>query len=312
MKGMDATDMPLTHPIQRRDFLASGGAGLAACLLPAGANSAASAKRYSALQEARQYRKVDAHGHAGDLGVTAGLVLECCDRLGIERSTISLPLPDGDRPEEFREANRRTLAAVREFPRRLIGQCVVNPRYPKEALEELNRCLGDGFAGLGELYHQVKINDPLYYPLIEKCIQEKASIVMHSRADTGLLRPGIRTSAPPATSTPRDFADVARRYPEAILIYAHIGGGGDWEYACKILRAVPSVFADTSGSITDEAMVDFAVKSLGVDRLLFATDTNYESGVGKILAAKLTETERRKVFWDNFNNILRRRGLHAD
>jgi predicted TIM-barrel fold metal-dependent hydrolase len=59
-------------------------------------------------------------------------------------------------------------------------------------------------------------------------------------------------------------------------------------------------------------MVDFAVKSLGVDRLLFATDTNYESGVGKILAAKLTETERRKVFWDNFNNILRRRGLHAD
>jgi predicted TIM-barrel fold metal-dependent hydrolase len=179
-------------------------------------------------------------------------------------------------------------------------------------MEELNRCLGEGFAGLGELYSQVKINDPLCFPLIEKCIRENASILVHARADTGLLRSGIKSSAPPRTSTPPDFGEIARRYPEALIIYGHIGGGGDWEYACKTLRAAPSIFVDTSGSVTDEEMIDFAVQCLGVERLLFATDTNYETGVGKILAAKLNHEQRQRIFWDNFNRILRKRGLHAD
>jgi len=297
----------------RREFLVVSGAcaTAGASLLQAqSGHSRGGATIYSALEEARRYRKVDAHGHMGVQGVTASMIIACCDRLGIERSTISLP--QGDRPDDFREANKKILAAVKEFPRRLIGLCYLNPQYPNESLEELNRCLADGFAGMGEVYAQVKISDPLYYPLIEKCIRERAIILMHSRADTGLLRPGLKASVPLTTSIPEDFVAAARRYPEAILIYAHIGGGGDWEYACKVLRSAPSVLADTSGSVTDEGMIDFAVRCLGVDRLLFATDTNFETGVGKILSANLDEPARRKIFWDNFNNILRRRGLHAN
>jgi hypothetical protein len=55
-------------------------------------------------------------------------------------------------------------------------------------------------------------------------------------------------------------------------------------------------------------LVDFAVRCLGVRRLLFATDLNFETGVGKLLAAQLTEAERRQIFFDNFNGILRQRG----
>jgi hypothetical protein len=99
--------------------------------------------------------------------------------------------------------------------------------------------------------------------------------------------------------------EIGRRYPEALIIYGHIGGGGDWEYVCEVLRDAPTIYADTSGSVTDEGMVDFAVHCLGVRRLLFATDLSFESGVGKVLAAQLTEVERRQIFFDNFNEILR-------
>jgi predicted TIM-barrel fold metal-dependent hydrolase len=58
-------------------------------------------------------------------------------------------------------------------------------------------------------------------------------------------------------------------------------------------------------------MVDFAVRCLGARRLLFATDLSFESGVGKVLAARLTEAERRQIFFDNFNEILRKRGNHV-
>ena len=261
------------------------------------------------LRSALSYRKVDAHNHGPIDTISVDMILDTCDRLGIERTSISIPR--GDTPDAFCAANDAVLAAIRSHPDRLIGQCFVNPLYPKEALEEARRCLGEGFAGLGELYTQVRLNDPAYYPLIELCIEARAHLLMHVRADTGLLRPGIATDAPATTSIPDDFVEVAKRYPELILIHAHIGGGGDWEYMCKTLRDSPSVFVDTSGSVTDAGMVDFAKRQLGVERLLFATDMNYETGVGKILAADLTEAERRAVFWDNYNAILRKRGLDA-
>jgi len=299
--------------IGRREFMVI--AGMAATAATSGASAGgrpltrAAQTPEAVLSEALSYRKVDSHSHVGAGGITAKDVIESADRLGIERMAISIP--QGDAPDQFRKANDKILAAVKEFPDRFIGQCFVNPRYPSEAFEELNRCLGEGFVGLGELYAQAKINDPVFFPLIERSIEANAPVMMHARADTGLLRPGIHTEAPPATSVADDFVDVAKRYPEAILIHAHIGGGGDWEYMCKTLRASPSIYIDTGGSITDEGMIDFAKEVLGVERMLFSTDCNFETGVGKILAANLTEEERGRIFWDNYNDILRKRGLDA-
>ena len=50
-----------------------------------------------------------------------------------------------------------------------------------------------------------------------------------------------------------------------------------------------------------------AVRELGVDRILFATDMTMEGGVGKILGADLTEAQKEKIFWKNFQKILDKR-----
>jgi predicted TIM-barrel fold metal-dependent hydrolase len=100
---------------------------------------------------------------------------------------------------------------------------------------------------------------------------------------------------------------AARLYPEAMLIEAHIGGGGDWEWAIRQLRAAPSVYLDTSGSVIDEGMIEMAVRELGADRLLFGTDMTMEGGVGKVLGADLTEEQREQIYWRNMKAILDRR-----
>lgn len=297
----------------RRQFLrctgaAAVGSAVASTVAAEQKDADRAARSWDPMGEVMKYRKVDSHNHISTCSPEK--IVEAADRLGIERVAISIPR--GDRPHQFRESNDRILNAMKKYPDRLLGQCFINPAYPKEAIEEVVRCIDQGMIGLGELYTQVKINDPLYYPIIEKCTELQAPVLMHARADLGLLREGYHTEAPPTTSIADDFADIGRRYPEAIIIHGHIGGGGDWEYMCKRLRSAPSIFIDTSGSITDEGMVEFAVKHLGVERMLFATDINFETGVGKILAADLTEEQRRKLFWDNFNDILRRRGNHAD
>jgi predicted TIM-barrel fold metal-dependent hydrolase len=93
--------------------------------------------------------------------------------------------------------------------------------------------------------------------------------------------------AQPNIATGEHFAEISRRYPEAIFICAHIGGGGDWERQIKGLREAQTVYVDIGGSVADSGMVDRCVRELGVERVLFACDGSMERGLGKIMDANL-------------------------
>lgn len=113
-------------------------------------------------------------------------------------------------------------------------------------------------------------------------------------------------------STPEDFVMAAERYPEAIFQLAHLGGGGDWLDACKAVRPYPNVYVDVSGSNNEAGIIPFALEQLGEDRILFGCDNSFYQGVGHVLAAGLKETQRKKIFFDNYNNILRKSGNNVD
>jgi predicted TIM-barrel fold metal-dependent hydrolase len=262
------------------------------------------------LQQALAYRKLDAHNHVNDSDRKAKDIVESCDRVGITRTAVSIP--NGKTMLEIRNNNNIVLKAMKAFPDRILGQCYINPVFKRESLEEIKRCVGEGMVMLGELYNAYKINDPLYYPIIEYCIQLKIPLLMHATTTIGNWWKGYPQAKPTSASVAEDFVDIAKRYPEAMIIHGHIGGGGVWEYACKVLRDAPSIYVDTSGSVCDEGMLDMAIQYIGVERLLFATDVNFESGVGKIMWANLNEVERKKIFFDNFNNILKKAGNHVD
>jgi predicted TIM-barrel fold metal-dependent hydrolase len=264
-------------------------------------------------EQSLKYRKIDAHNHAvgpNNVFGSAAQVDESCRRLGITMAACSIP--GGKTMADIRKNNDIILDSMKQFPKRILGQCYINPTFQKESLEEIDRCVDKGMVMLGELYDSVKINDPLYYPIVERCIKHKIPMMLHGVTTLGNWRSGYLPTNPPHSSVPEDFVEIANRYPEALIICGHIGGGGNWEYMCRVLKDAPTLFLDTSGSVSDEGMVDMAVKHIGVDRLLFATDINYETGVGKIMWADLSEEDRKKIFFDNFNNLLRKAGNNVD
>lgn len=261
------------------------------------------------FQEAVKYPKIDAHNHIWE-GSDASQVDESCRRTGITRAACSIP--GGKTVAEIRANNDTIIKAMKSYPKRILGQCYIDPRFKKEALDEIDRCVDNGMVMLGELYDSVKINDPLYYPIVERCIKHKIPLMLHGVTTLGNWRGGYLPTNPPNSSVPEDFVDIGKKYPEAMIICGHIGGGGNWEYMCRVLKDAPTIFLDTSGSVSDEGMIDMAVKYLGVDRLLFATDMNYETGIGKIMWAELNESERKKVFFENMNNLLRKAGNHVN
>jgi len=305
----------MAYKIPRRKFFTDVGISTAGLLL-GGSLAGCSTKEkscmssYNIMDEVMRYRKIDAHEHVNLHSGGPEVQIDYADRLGIEKLVVSRPVVAGiAAPEEFRHCNDLVINAMKLYPDRFLGQLTLNPTYEKESLEEIKRCTNQGMVGI-KVYFQVKINDPLFYPIIEKAIEQNLLILMHSYCQLGMAgyRMKYDTGLYPNTSLPEDFVDVALRYPEAMLQYAHTGGGGDWEYAIKTIKDYPNIYVDTSGSNNAAGMIDYAMENLGEDRLFFGTDSSYYQGVGNILASNLNEAQRKKVFFENYNNILRKRG----
>lgn len=306
--------------INRRTFFKN--TSLSAAAIMAGSSIAGCAggrepeiSSYDIMKDILQYRKFDAHCHPeSDLGKQ----IELADRLGITRMQISNPVtnfsgsePEG--PEEVRRNNDVVLDAMKQYPDRFIGSFTLNPRYRKESLEEIKRCVDQGMSGY-KGYTQVKVNDPLYDPIIEKLTEMKMIVFMHGFCQLGMggYRMKYDIGRFPNTTIPEDMVEVAKRYPETTFQFAHIGGGGDWEYECKTFRDYANIYVDTSGSNNEENMIDFAIRYLGEDRIFFGTDSCYEAAVGKIVASNATDAQKKKIFFDNYNNLLKKGGRGVD
>lgn len=258
----------------------------------------------------RTMKKFDAHAHVfapvnhpgADWGPVEAMI-EAADALGIEQLFCSHPVTAGVLAdiETVRDANDSVLAAIKRYPRRIVGYCFVQPGNGRAALDEMERCAAAGMVGV-KLYNQFKFSDPVVFPVAEKCIQRRLLFLGHS----GHVTDPHVMALQPRISDARDFCALARRYPELALILGHLNGGGDWEWTIRALRACPNVYIDTSGSVQEEDAIGDCARELGHQRMLFATDMTMEGGVGKILSADLTPAQREDIFWRNLQRLLDR------
>ena len=219
--------------------------------------------------------------------------LQVLDLFGVNRIVVSRPLGQYRHctPEQCFETNNMVSEAVRLHPDRISGMAFINPGYHDAAMAELERCVKDlGFVGV-KLYHHYFMDDPVQFALVEKCIELDIPILIHS----GHVTDPCTTKMQPRISDGVHMANIARRYPEANFIMGHIGGGGDWQWSIKAIADTPNVYADMGGSVHDRPLIEESVKYLGADRILFATDGAWESGIAKILGADITDDEKRTI-----------------
>jgi predicted TIM-barrel fold metal-dependent hydrolase len=261
----------------------------------------------AARAEMQGAKVIDAHAHLHHHSRSTWRdddrnVIDAADKLGIDQLCCSILPPERPaRMESFRECNQWLADAIRRFPGRILGYCFVNPGYTKEARDEIRRSVEErGFIGV-KLYNDYRANEPVVFPIVELAIELRIPILHHAGHTSWLPQPQ------PRISDAGDFAELARRYPEAMVICAHVCGGGDWEWTIKMLRNTPSVFLDTSGSVADEGVVEMAVRTLGSDRLLFACDMSMTASVGRIRGADIGDGDRRKILGANMQRILSRR-----
>jgi predicted TIM-barrel fold metal-dependent hydrolase len=261
----------------------------------------------SPARAAANGKVIDAHNHLQhhgqrDWAETDRKLIESADKLGIDQLCCSILPPERPtRLESFRECNQWLQQAMGRFPGRILGYCFVNPGYTREARDEIKRSINDrGFIGI-KLYNDYRASEPVVFPIVELAIELRVPILHHAGHTSWLSQPQ------PRISDGGDLAELGQRYPEAMLICAHIAGGGDWEWTIKALRRSPTVYLDTSGSVIDDGVVDMAARLLGPNRLLFACDMSMTASVGRMRAAELSEADKQKILGGNMQRILARR-----
>ena len=229
------------------------------------------------------------------------------DAMGFDKLVMSLPVTNPKRcsVELFKAANTAVYESMKRYPGKIYGMAYVHAGHIKEALYEIDHCVQDlGMVGL-KLYYDYFMDDPVQFALAEKCIDLDIPILIHS----GHVTDPETTKMQPRISDGVHMANIARRYPEATFIMGHIGGGGDWQWAIKAIADCKNVYADIGGSIHDRPLIEESVRYLGADRLLFATDGAWSSGVSKILGADISDDDKKTILAGcKFSKYLERAG----
>jgi len=290
-------------PVTRRRLLQTTVAAAGAVLAGGPDPRAEAAVPEPASVQPRRTPVIDCHAHLHHHSDRAWKendrrLIDAADRLGIDRLCCSILTPR--RPATaagFRECNRWVAEAMGRFPGRVLGYCYVNPGYGREALDEIRRTVDRGFMGI-KVYNEYTCNEPVVLPIVELAIELRVPVLQHA----GHAHYPLPDQ--PRISDGGHLAELGARYPEARLICAHVGGGGDWEWTIKALQHAKNVYLDTSGSVTDDGIVDLAARVVGVDRLLFGCDMSLTAGVGKIRSSDLSAADKQKVLGLNMQQLL--------
>lgn len=179
----------------------------------------------------------------------------------------------------------------------LLQYVVIDPRVPEtywQAKEMLKtpKCVGIKIHPEEHVYHINEFGEALF----QFAAEQKAVVLSHSSEKNSLAA---------------DLVDWANRFPEMKLILAHIGCGWDGDLTHQVRGVQKSkhgnVFADTSSarSITPK-LIEWAVSQIGVDKVLFGTDTPlYQTSMqrNRIDCAELTDAQKKAILHENAERL---------
>lgn len=238
--------------------------------------------------------------------IGASELIMAMDQAGIDKSVVC-----GFTWLDFklcRESNDYLLDSMVRFPERLIGFVSIHLNDTEKSILEIERCVGSGMRGVGELtpeVQRVQLNDQgRIGPIMEVIKKLGVPFLIHANETVGHNYPGK------GKTELRQFYDFITSYPEVKFVLAHWGGGlFFYELMPEVAKALKNVFYDTAASpfIYYPKVYPVALQIVGPDKILFATDfplAGHKRYINEIESADLSEKDKKKIYGDNARKIL--------
>jgi predicted TIM-barrel fold metal-dependent hydrolase len=184
--------------------------------------------------------------------------------------------------------------AVSHYPDRLTGYVRINPNA-SQAMDALDQAIGDFKMKGVKLHPGSYVGFPYGEPtlrLMRRAAAYNAPVLFHTGDE--------------ALALPEEVAEAARVCPDVLVIMGHMGGYYHYDAALRLGKDIPNLLVDTS-AIPYPWMIRRAVDTLGVERVLFASDGPGclpALEVEKVRLAGLDKGEEDLVFSGNITRIL--------
>lgn len=252
---------------------------------------------------------------------TDGSVTGLLSSMNEARIDYSVNLPVMTTADQVEKVNSALIAEQESlFSRGVITFGGMHPDY-EDYKKELKRLKDHRIPGIKihPAYQNTDIDDIRMMRIIDCACELGLIILTHAGIDIGIYDHNY-------TSVSQVLKIVDKIQPEKFVL-AHMGGWGCWKDVERDLAGAP-VWFDSAFSIgpvtpddaktgtpylthnlTDEAFVRI-VRKHGADRILFATDSPWESQkdyVRRIQHLPLTDTEKKMIFSENADKLLFRR-----
>ena len=222
-------------------------------------------------------------------------------KTGVQRGIInSVRSQQSKTAKEFIQGNREVARRVEKSKGRYLGACVVNPLFIDEALREMEECRRQhGMVWVGELCNYTV---PYDYSIreFEQLVNQavRLNMVLDVHTELGEM----------------DY--IIEKFPQATIVFPHFGDGKEFDHIFKRIDAVarhPNTYLDTSGYGHDRVgMLEYAVKTIGSDRVLFGSDFSINDPstvIARIEHATISEEQRLKILSGNLEALLQKFGL---
>ena len=105
-------------------------------------------------------------------------------------------------------------------------------------------------------------------------------------------------------SNTADVAALARKFPELKIHMAHLYGAGYRGIAD--IAPYPNIYVDTGGGEPEEAVLEYAIREIGAERILFGSDApgrSFAVQLGKVTGADISEEEKEMILWKNTERL---------
>ena len=221
-------------------------------------------------------------------------------RSGIEKMilfSLHRSTPREPTMSQCREANDWAMEMTAAAPDVFLPFCYVNPMYPTQSVEEIERCVGEGKMCGVKLWVARRATDPGLDPIVDKAIRLRVPILQHAWIKT--------TGNLEGESFPADVADLGKRHPLAKIIMAHMNGVG--LRGIEDIADTPNVVVDVSGGDPEANIVDIAVERLGHERIVYGSDApirHFAVTMNKVLGSTMTDAQKQDVLWNNVARLL--------
>jgi predicted TIM-barrel fold metal-dependent hydrolase len=244
---------------------------------------------------------IDLHAHLGpyfNMHIPAadpGRMVRIMDLCGIDKTVLS---PNLGGASDFVLANTMMLEAVASYRGRLYGACFINGNYPELSLDELNRS-----------FQEPRVVMIKVHPAVTKCRLDdrRMNRIYDFASKRGLVILAHTWLDNDPYGNLDIFASVAKAQPDIRWIMGHSGGPYGSVHAVELARDLPNIDLDITLSMCPARQIEFFVKELGSERVLFGTDNPFidpRPQIGRVGLARISHQDRVNIFGANARRMI--------